>query len=81
MNKFTLSRPSSLLLIYGIFAAICQTAAVFFASVIHVCLGEDLCLSCSYALIEHSLMSFCLILLGALAIEYACSQRDKRENK
>lgn len=82
MNKYTFSRPSALLLIYGVFAVICHAAAVFFASLLCACLGGGLCARHGGALLEHSLMSFCLILAGALAIEYACShQSDKRRDK
>ncbi len=78
MNKFSLSRPSSLLMIYGIFAVLCQsTGILLLANGLHNAMG-DVYFHRYFPMLEHSLVSFVSILIGVIALEYI-SLTDKTQ--
>ncbi|MBE6549335.1 MAG: hypothetical protein E7670_02800 [Ruminococcaceae bacterium] len=69
MNKFSLNRYSELVLIYGLYSVLCHSVAVFF-NVLSSSLVTAEALALKYApMLEHSIMSLVLILIGALLIE------------
>jgi hypothetical protein len=70
MYNFEFCKPARLLLIYGLFAALCHASAVLFLARGELGAPPDLLFHLIFPLLEHSLMSFVLVLLGALAIEY-----------
>lgn len=79
MNILSLSRASSLVLIYGLYAVLCHSVAVFFNA-----LTSGLCSADALALIyapmlEHSVMSLTLILIGGLLVEITV--RDIKNNQ
>lgn len=71
MYIFEFSRPARLLLIYGLFASLCHAVAILFLSQAELCAPSELLFHRIFPLLEHSLMSFILVLLGSLGIEYA----------
>ena len=70
MNKFSLSTPSSLLMIYGTFASLCHAVCVFFLVIDSNISSGDVLFHRYFYMLEHSLMSFTLVFLGVVAIEY-----------
>ncbi len=69
MNIFTLSKYASLVLIYGLYAVLCQAVGIFFNASSNVGISAE-ALALKYApMLEHSVMSLVLILIGALLIE------------
>ena len=77
MNIFSFSRVSALVLIYGLYTVLCHSVAIFFLALTSgICYGDALALK--YApLLEHSVMSFVLILIGALLIELTIRDTKK----
>ena len=69
MNIFSLSRASVLVLIYGLYAVLCHSLAVFFITITSgLCTAEALTMK--YApMLEYSVMSLTLILAGSLLVE------------
>jgi hypothetical protein len=77
MNIFSLNRYSSIVLIYGLYAVLCQAVAIFF-NVISSAGSSGQALALKYApMLEHSVMSFVLILIGALLIEITVRDTKK----
>ena len=70
MNIFPLSKLSRLLLVYGIFTVLCHSAMIMLLSSFGNCVDGTICAWHGVEILEHSLMSFCRILTGALAVEY-----------
>ena len=71
MYKFKFSRPARLLLIYGMYASLCHAVAILFCAISELGAPPGLMFHIIFPLLEHSLMSFVLVLIGALSIEYA----------
>ena len=70
MNIFSFSKASSLFLIYSLFALICHTTFILLlmqTSKIH---DPNILFHLFFPMIEHSLMSFVIILIGVTAFEY-----------
>lgn len=69
MNIFTLSKYSSLVLTYGLYAVLCQAVGIFFNVISNAGISAE-ALALKYApMLEHSVMSLLLILIGAFLIE------------
>ena len=71
MYNFEFSRPSRLFLIYGLFASLCHAVAILFCAISELGAPPDLMFHIIFPMLEHSLMSFVLVLLGAIVIELA----------
>ena len=70
MNIFSFSRVSNRILHYGLYSVICHaTAILLFASTSHYTHGTLLLLR-FFPMLEHSLMSFVIIFIGVLGVEY-----------
>ena len=70
MHIFSFSRSSKILFHYGIFAVLCQgTAILLLASMSQYTNGAVL-FHRFFPMLEHSLMSFSIIFIGVLGIEY-----------
>lgn len=70
MNIFSFSRPSRLILHYGLFAIICQAAAILLCSRCLENASGAVHFHRYFPMIEHSLMSLVIIFIGVFAIEY-----------
>lgn len=70
MSKITLSRYSTLLLHYGLFAIICHSVAIFLYSTTLPIISSLTFSHIVFPMIEHSIVSFIAILIGAVGIEY-----------
>ena len=75
MHIFTFSRPSVLLLYYGIFAVICHATAILFLALYVGPSSPTLMYNKFFPMIEHSLVSFISILIGVVGIEYIKKQK------
>ena len=71
MYNFEFSRLSRLFLIYGLFASLCHAVAILFCAISELGASPDLMFHIIFPMLEHSLMSFVLVLLGAIVIELA----------
>ena len=70
MNIFSFSKISLVFLIYSLFALICHITAILLVirtSEIH---NPDVLFHRFFPMVEHSLMSFVIILFGVVAFEY-----------
>lgn len=74
MYNFEFSRPSRLFLIYGLFASLCHAVAILFCAISELGVPPDLMFHIIFPMLEHSLMSFVLVLLGALAVEFVSTK-------
>ena len=74
MYNFEFSRPSRLLLIYGLFASLCHAVAILFCAISELGAPPGLMFHIIFPMLEHSLMSFVLVLLGALAVEFVSTK-------
>ena len=74
MYNFEFSRPSRLFLIYGLFASLCHAVAILFCAISELGAPPDLMFHIIFPMLEHSLMSFVLVLLGALAVEFVSTK-------
>ena len=74
MYNFEFSRPSRLFLIYGMFASLCHAVAILFCAISELGASPDLMFHIIFPMLEHSLMSFVLVLLGALAVEFVSTK-------
>lgn len=70
MNILNISTLYKLVLHYGLFASICHSTMLFLY--FKLCPYEDffLCFSTFFPLLEHSIVSFICVLLGALLCFY-----------
>ena len=74
MNIFSFSRPTVLLLHYGMFAVLCHAAGIFlYTTTLYSC-SPLIFESRVFPLIEHSLVSLVGIFIGALGLEYISKQ-------
>ena len=74
---FELSKKSALVLIYGLYAVLCHSVAVFFNALTSGLCSAD-ALALKYApMLEHSVMSFVLILIGGLLVELTIRDTKK----
>ena len=78
MNIFAFSRPSRLLLHYGLFAVICHATAILFLATISDCSTSTALYHRFFPMIEHSLVSIVAVLTGVVGIEYI--KRSPRSN-
>lgn len=77
MNIFTFSKFSSLILIYGLFSVLCHATAIFFSAISSFESSSET-LALKYApMLEHSVMSLVLILIGVLLIEITIRETKK----
>ncbi len=77
MNIFSLSRASALVLIYGLYAVLCHSIAVFFLANSSG-LRSGTALALTYApMLEYSVMSLTLILVGSLLVEITIRDTKK----
>ena len=77
MNIFSLSRASARVLIYGLYAVLCHSVAVFF-TVLSSGLGSASALALTFApMLEYSVMSLTLILAGSLLVEITVRDTKK----
>ena len=70
MHKFTFSRHTIRLLHYGIFAILCHSVAIFLYSTTLPVISPLTFSHLVFPMIEHSLVSFVALLIGALGLEY-----------
>ena len=70
MNVFTFSKPANLLLHYGLFAVICHSVFIFLLSTTLEDHSMLVFTTRVFPMLEHSLVSFVSILVGALGLEY-----------
>ncbi len=75
MHIFTFSRHSRRLLHYGLFTVICHATAILFMSSFFKDSTPLFLYHRFFPMIEHSLVSFIAILLGAVGIEYIEKQK------
>lgn len=69
MNIFTFSKPSALVLIYGLYSVLCHSVFVLFGALSSGASSSQ-ALAIKYApMLEHSVMSLVLVIGGALLIE------------
>ncbi|MBP3370642.1 MAG: hypothetical protein J6L85_07805 [Clostridia bacterium] len=72
MYNFKFSRLTHLFLIYGLYAVLCHAVGILFCAISELGAPPGLMFHIIFPLLEHSLMSFVLVLFGALGIEYVC---------
>ena len=77
MHIFSFSKPSRLLLHYGLFAVICHVCAVALLSSTFPAACMIIFRHRVFPMLEHSLMSFAIIFLGVLGFEYILKDIDK----
>ena len=77
MHILSFSKPSRLLLHYGLFAVICHACAVTLLSSTFPVLCKIIFRTRVFPMLEHSLMSFTIIFIGVLGIEYILRDIDK----
>ena len=77
MNIFSFSRPSRLLGEYGIFAIICHATFILLAANTSPHTDPHVLFKMFFPMIEHSLMSFIIVLFGITAFEYIDKKMDK----
>ena len=70
MHKISLSRHTEKLLIYGLFAVICHLFAVAIYSTLLPPISPLRFSYFVFPMLEHSLISFTALFIGALGIEY-----------
>lgn len=71
MYNFKFSRYARLFLVYGLYATLCHAVAILFCAISELGAPPELMFHIIFPLLEHSLMSFVLVLFGTLGIEYA----------
>ena len=81
MNIFTFSKPSVLLLHYGLFAVICHTTAIFLFSTTFPVACPIVYHHKIFPMLEHSLLSFVIVFIGVLGFEYIFKDIDNKQNK
>ncbi len=78
MNIFSFSRPSRLLLHYGLFICICHATAILFMALTQQS-SPPLVLFCRFfPMIEHSIMSFLIIIYGTIGFEYIERSKEQK---
>jgi hypothetical protein len=77
VHILTFSRPARLLLIYGLFSVICHAVAILLVARTQANMPPDLMFHIIFPLLEHSIMSFVLVLFGAIGIEYVYISQSK----
>ena len=70
MHKFSLSRRSVRLLIYGIFSVLCHSVGILLLATTLQNANGDVYFHRYFPMLEHSLVSFIVILIGVIAFEY-----------
>ncbi len=70
MNKISFSKESILLMSYGLYAVICHATAILFMVKVSDITSPTVLFHRFFPMLEHSLMSFVIIMFGVLAIEY-----------
>ena len=75
MHKFSLSRPSVLLSIYGIFSIICHSTAILLLSTTLSNATGDVYFHRYFPMLEHSLVAFIAVLIGVLGLEYIAKSK------
>ena len=81
MHIFSFSKPSRLLLHYGLFVTLCHLCAVVLLSSTFPVRCEIIFRLRIFPMLEHSLMSLVIILVGVLGLEYIFKDIDKDKNK
>ena len=81
MHIFTFSRPTRQLLHYGLFAVICHLTAILFAALNMPSHSSLLYHYRIFPMIEHSLISFVAIFIGALGLEYILKDIDHERSR
>ena len=76
MNIFSFSRPSILLLHYGLFAMICHVVGIFLMSTTFESYSAVIFESRVFPMLEHSLISVIGIFIGVLGLEYINKQSN-----
>ena len=76
MHINSLSRPSRLLMIYGIFSVLCHSTGILFLAASLKNASADVYFHRYFPMIEHSLVSFIAILIGTLALEYLAKAKQ-----
>ncbi len=77
-NIFSLSRPSFLLLAYGLFAVLCQLAMILLHTQIHSEAVLSPLLALRFApMLEHSLMSLVILAVGTYLTERTCRELER----
>jgi len=74
MHVFSFSRPSRILGEYGMFAILCHSAFILLYAKTSVHTDPCVLFQTFFPMIEHSLISFVVLLLGITAFEYIAKQ-------
>lgn len=77
MHIFSFSRPARLLLHYGLFAVLCHATAILFMALTSELGSPILYFYRFFPMLEHSLMSFVIIIFGTVGIEYIERSKEK----
>jgi hypothetical protein len=77
MNIFEFSKPSVLLLHYGLFAVLCQVCGIFLFSTTLPSPSTALYCHTLFPMLEHSMLSAIIIFVGVLGLEYISKDIDK----
>ena len=75
MNIFSFSKPSLLLLHYGLFTLICHSVAILLLCRLSADSTPALLFNRFFPMIEHSLVGFISLLIGVVGIEYIEKQK------
>lgn len=70
MHINSLSRPSSLLMIYGIFSVLCHSIGILLLATTLKNASGEVYFHRYFPMIEHSLVSFIAILIGTIGLEH-----------
>lgn len=77
MYKISLNRISRMLWCYGGFASVCHAVAILFSATLLENATGDVYFNRYFPMLEHSMLSFILVLLGVIALEYIEKKNKK----